>query len=64
MVFLAVSHLAKSAQKGQEANENEGESFSLSELKSTDGLGCRDPAKFRVEPKKSDPSGHRDFERQ
>ena len=53
MVFLAVSHLAKSAQKGQEANENEGESFSLSEPKSTDGLGCTEPAKFRVELKKS-----------
>ena len=53
MVFLAVSHLAKSAQKGKEANENEGESFFLSEPKSTDGLGCTEPAKFRVELKKS-----------
>ena len=53
MVFLAVSHLAKSAQKGQEANENEGESFSLSEPKSTNGLGCTDPVKFKVESKKS-----------
>ena len=63
MVFLAVSHLAKNAQKGQEANENEGESFSLSEPKSTNGLGCTDPAKFRVESKERvDPSGQRDFE--
>ena len=53
MVFLAVSHLAKSEQKGQEANENDGESFSLSEPKSTNGLGCIDSAKFRVEAKKS-----------
>ena len=52
MVFLAVSHLAKSAQKGQEANENEGESFYLSEHKFTNGLGCTGKTNTKTQDKK------------